>query len=120
MKVNHDVILELEKMSILLNNDFPSEDIERIENTILKDNDKYCLTGGFDSFCSLISGSLSYVLAHKKIPRYQRKLLYKDFFALYPYYEPLRKHLEKFPHFSEELKVHERVRELLLEVVKSY
>ncbi|NNU90276.1 hypothetical protein ETB99_06720 [Anoxybacillus sp. CHMUD] len=39
---------------------------------------------------------------------------------MYPYYEPLRKHLEKSSHFSEELKVHERVRELLLEVVKSY
>ncbi|MGP3610956.1 MULTISPECIES: YxiJ family protein [Anoxybacillaceae] len=32
-------------------------------------------------------------------------MLYKDFFALYPHYEPLRNYLNEFSHFFEELKV---------------
>lgn len=63
MKVNQDIMRKLENMRVLLEKDFPSEDIERIEHSIFQDDDKCCLTGDYDSFCSLISGSLSYVLA---------------------------------------------------------
>ncbi|WP_260288691.1 YxiJ-like family protein [Peribacillus aracenensis] len=118
MKVEKELLLKLRKMETLLKNDFPSEDIERIENTFFNNNSKYCLMGDFDSFCSLISGSLGYVNSNKKIPKYQRNLLYKDFFTLYPQYEPLKEQLDTYPDFSQELFVHERVRELLLDIVK--
>lgn len=35
-------------------------------------------------FFMLVAGSLDYVLANKRIPRHQRRLLEKSFFELYP------------------------------------
>ncbi|MCY7764357.1 MULTISPECIES: YxiJ-like family protein [Bacillus] len=39
-------------------------------------------------FFMLVDGSLDYVLANKRMPRHQRRLLEKSFFELYPEIQP--------------------------------
>ncbi|MFD3446478.1 YxiJ family protein [Microbacteriaceae bacterium 4G12] len=119
MRINQDLLIELKRMSVKLRNAFPSEDIEKIEEYFPNiDNEECYLTGDFDQYCSLISGSLDYVLSNKRIPKYQRKKLHKDFFALYPHYVFLKENINQYPNFYHELEVHEQTRQLLLEVIK--
>ncbi|MGP7815693.1 YxiJ family protein [Niallia sp. 01092] len=116
MKIDTELLIKLKQVEKLLENDFPTEDINKIEEDIIKDSEEHYFTGDFDSYCSLICGSLDYVLSNKRIPRNQRKLLNKDFFTLFPEYQNLKEHLQKYPDFARELNAHEKMRKLLLEI----
>ncbi|MCY8571313.1 YxiJ family protein [Bacillus haynesii] len=114
----------MSKLEILYNtelsNGFPYEDIEQIEKDfedIIKEES--WLVADFNEFCMLIAGSSTYVLANKKIPKYQRQFLYKDFFSLYPKYSLLKESLGNYPDFHKELISFEKTRELLLDIIKN-
>ncbi|MGG5255341.1 YxiJ family protein [Neobacillus sp. SM06] len=120
MQIEKELLSKLKNFNNMLKTGFPSEDIEKIEKDIFHDGEQHFLAGDFDSYCSLIRGSLGYVLSNRKIPRYQRELLNKDFFAMYPHYSYLKQSLQMYPEFERDLIVHENTRELLLEVIKLY
>jgi hypothetical protein len=77
-------------------NEFPSDDILKIEEDFQGDIAEIdWLTADFNEFCTLITGSCSYVFDNKKIPKRQREFLYRDFFSLYPKYLFLETAIEK-------------------------
>lgn len=112
----------LSKLEILyhaeLSNGFPYEDIELIEKDFVGiiDEENW-LAADFNEFCMLIAGSSTYVLANKKIPKYQRQILHKEFFSLYPNYYFLKDSLANYPNFHRELISFEKTRELLLTII---
>ncbi len=120
MQIDKELLSKLKHVNMLLKTGFPSEDIDKIEKDTFQDSEQHFLAGDFDSYCSLIRGGLDYVLSNKKIPRHQRELLKKDFFAMYPNYRYLKQNLQMYPNFERDLIVHEKTRELLLEVIKLY
>ncbi|MCY7892794.1 YxiJ-like family protein [Bacillus vallismortis] len=48
----------------------------------------YCFEAEIYEFFMLVAGSLDDVLANKRMPRHQRRLLGKSFFELYPEISP--------------------------------
>jgi hypothetical protein len=119
IKVNNHLIAELKKLyEHKLQNPFPYEDIYRIQEDFRsKLNKEDCLTGDLNNYCMNISGSISYVLAKKRVPSIQKALLYKDFFETYQQYQFLKDELEKYPDFFEELANFESARRLLIQVI---
>ncbi|WP_019413166.1 YxiJ family protein [Paenisporosarcina sp. TG20] len=115
------LISELENLyNIELMNEFPNEDIEKIEKDfedIISEVD--WLVGDFNEFCMLIAGSSSYVLGNKKIPNNHRQVLYKNFYSLYPKYSILKDSISNYPHFYKELESFEKARELLLVIIQN-
>lgn len=77
------------------------------------------LYADFEEFIMLIAGSCSYVLGKKKIPIYQRDLLHKDFFSLYPQYSMLNESISNYPGFHKELEGIENTRNLILDIIET-
>lgn len=67
----------------------------------------------------LIAGSCSYVLTNKIIPKYQRDLLYKDFFSLYPQNSNLQAAISEYPDLQKELGSFETARKLILHIIET-
>ncbi|PJZ01362.1 hypothetical protein CPT06_04685 [Bacillus vallismortis] len=60
---------------------------QELEETPYPD-DLYGFEAEVYEFFMLIAGSLGYVMANKRMPRHQRRLLGKSFFELYPEIPP--------------------------------
>ncbi|API93368.1 YxiJ family protein [Virgibacillus sp. 19R1-5] len=97
-KINGDIMKQdlikcLKKLD--LQNGFPYEDLNLIKDTYVKELSNLpsdtSLIEDFNDFCLIIAGSVSYAIEGKKIPKYQKRLLNKDFFESYPYYSFLKK-----------------------------
>lgn len=107
--------------SIELHNPFPYRDTEKIQvdfdSDFMKlDDDKNCLNGDFNTYCSNIAGTLSYVFAGKtaEIPQRQIELLQLSFFNLFPQYKFIENRIAEYKEFSQEYKNFEEARMLLL------
>ncbi|GGB47297.1 YxiJ-like family protein [Fictibacillus barbaricus] len=83
------------------------DDYEKIEKDLGIQEDE--LFADFEEFIMLIAGSCSYVFGKKKIPKYQRNMLYKDFFSQYPQYTMLKESISNYPGFHKELESIENV-----------
>jgi YxiJ-like protein len=96
----------------------PHDDYEKIEKDLeIQENDLYA---DFEEFIMLIAGSCSYVFGRKKIPKYQRNLLYKDFFSQYPQYTMLNESISNYPDFHKELESIENARKLILNIIETH
>ncbi|MDP7978542.1 YxiJ family protein [Bacillus sp. WLY-B-L8] len=115
-KINSELLQELENVKIQLEIPYPSDDIEQIAY----DYNQECLAEDFYNYCSIIEGSLSYALDFKKIPIYQRKFLYKNFFQTYPQYTFLVREGQKYLEFHQQLIIYEYTRKLLIAVIETY
>lgn len=72
----------------------------------------------FYDYFMLITGSLSYVLADKKLPKRQLDSLSKSFFELYPSYSQMNNIIsENYPALKQELELHEQARRLLINII---
>ncbi|HWJ77571.1 YxiJ-like family protein [Niallia sp. RD1] len=117
MQVDYETLKKLKEFKILLNSlEFPSEDLIKMEDELIEDNEETSLTGDFDSYWSLVSGSLDYIMNNKKIPHKQKRLLDKDFFVHFPCYSNLKKQYHLFSDFKGCLKTLEDIRQLLLKI----
>ncbi|MBN3543890.1 hypothetical protein JYA64_01065 [Fictibacillus barbaricus] len=97
----------------------PHDDYEKIEKDLgIQENDLYA---DFEEFTMLIAGSCSYVFSNKKIPKYQRNLLYEDFFSLYPQNSILKESLSIYIYqcFHKELNCLENTRKLILHIIET-
>nr|WP_289628041.1 YxiJ family protein [Bacillus subtilis] len=104
----------LERIKRDLEGPFPS-DIEKLED----DYNEFCLAKDFYEFFMLIVGSLSYVLADKKLPKRQLDSLSKSFLELYPRYSQMNGILENYPALKRELELHEQARRLLINIISN-
>ncbi|HDX9577534.1 TPA: hypothetical protein ROX88_001026 [Bacillus pseudomycoides] len=116
VKINEELFQNLKNMEVQLEVPYPFEELEQIEYSYKKD----CFVEDFYEYCSLISGSLSYALSFKKIPSYQRQLLFNDFFQMYPEYNFLREKSERYLELHYQLKIHEKTQKLLIKVIENY
>ncbi|NBJ71526.1 MULTISPECIES: YxiJ family protein [Clostridia] len=116
--MKQDLINRLRKLD--LQNGFPYEDLNLIEDTYVKEQSNLpndtSLIEDFNDFCFIIAGSVSYAMEGKKIPQYQKRLLNKDFFENYPSYFFLKKELNKYSDLKGELEIHELARQLLIKL----
>jgi hypothetical protein len=108
------------ELEILFNTELgkglPYEDIEQIENDF-KDVEEW-LVADFNEFVMLVAGSCTYVLSNKKIPKYQKQFLYRDFFSLYPKYLFIKDSVSSYPEFHRQLLSVEKAREIILDIIK--
>lgn len=113
-----DLIKCLKKLD--LQNGFPYEDLNLIEDTYAKELSNLpsdtSLIEDFNGFCLIIAGSVSYAIEGKKIPKYQKRLLNKDFFESHPFYSFLKKEINKYNDFKRELERHELARQILIQL----
>ncbi|MDM5303820.1 YxiJ family protein [Bacillus subtilis] len=77
------------------------------------------MTEDFYEYFMLIIGSLSYVLADKKLPKRQLDSLSKSFLELYPRYYQMNRILENYPALKREIELHERARRLLINIISN-
>lgn len=116
--MKQDLIKCLKKLD--LQNGFPYEDLNLIEDTYVKELSNLpsdtSLIEDFNDFCLIIAGSVSYAIEGKKIPKYQKRLLNKDFFESYPYYSFLKKEINKYNDLKRELEIHELARQILIKL----
>jgi SAM-dependent MidA family methyltransferase len=80
-----DIVKQLTYINNKLFDPFPQKDVQKLQEDFhaefLKLSDEEnCLSGDFHSFCMNIAGSLSYILAGKRIPQNQVELLRFSFF----------------------------------------
>ncbi|MEK4911536.1 YxiJ family protein [Bacillus sp. FSL E2-8887] len=115
-KINLELLQEIKSAKMQLEIPYPSDDIERIE----LDYNLDCFAEDYYSYCSIIEGSLSYVLSQTKIPIYQRRLLYKNFYQTYPRYMFLFREKSKYQELHQQLNVYEFTRKLLIKIVETY
>lgn len=101
-----------------LTNSWPYDEINLIQARYKKEITEHKkdadLIDDLNNFQLVISGSRSYVLSGKQIPKKQKELLREDFFESYPEYSFLRCRLNEYPAFQEELRVFEEARKILL------
>ncbi|OFD64679.1 hypothetical protein BWGOE4_16190 [Bacillus mycoides] len=115
-KINLELLQEIQNAKMQLEIPYPSDDIERIE----LDHNIDCFAEDYYSYCSVIEGSLSYVLSQTKITIYQRRLLYKNFYQTYPEYTFLFREKSKYEELQQQLNVYEYTRKLLIRAVETY
>jgi YxiJ-like protein len=118
----YTLIDKLNELQKFYNNDILNtnlhDDYEKIEKDLgIQEIDLYA---DFEEFTMLLAGSCSYVLGNKNIPKYQRNLLYKDFFTLYPQYSVLNESISNYPGFHKELEGIENVRKLILNIIGTH
>ncbi|MGF7534714.1 YxiJ family protein [Bacillus mexicanus] len=112
--LDNELISTLERIKRDLEGPFPS-DVEKLED----DYNEFCSAEDFYEFFMLIVGSLSYVLADKKLPKRQLNSLSRSFFELYPRYSQMNGILENYPALKRELELHERARRLLINIISN-
>lgn len=114
-----EAIKELKKMyESTLAAGFSYENISKIEKKFGNKNPEIeNFIEDFNNFCLLVAGSCTYVLSNKKIPKYQRKNLERDFFSQYPEYYFIQAELGRYSDLYRELKSIESARELLIEII---
>ncbi len=112
VKIRLELCQKLECMKRKLEIPYPSEDIERIEEEYKTES----FADDFYNYTSLIDGSLSYVLASKKIPKFQRELLYESFLQTYQEYLFLG-NTEQYAELTRQLNIYEQARKLLIVVI---
>lgn len=95
----------------------PHDDYEKIEKDLgIQEIDLYA---DFEEYIMLIAGSCSYIFDKKKIPKYQRNLLFKGFFSLYPQYMMLKESISNYPGIQKELESIENTRKLILNIIET-
>ncbi|MGX5615436.1 YxiJ family protein [Bacillus toyonensis] len=115
-KINLELLQEIKNAKIQLEIPYPSDDIERIQ----LDYNIDCFAEDYYNYCSIIEGSLSYVLSQKTIPIHQGRLLYKNFYQMYPQYMFLFREKSKYQELHQQLNVYEYTRNLLIRAVETY
>lgn len=101
-----------------LDKGFPYEDIDKIQESyqdkLADPHSQHDLTEDFNHFQMTIAGSVSYILAGKKIPMSQRKSLESSFFEEYPVYRFIEESNDQYPDFRKELETFETAREMII------
>lgn len=73
---------------------------------------------GFYEFFTLVTGSLSYVIDHKRIPKKQLNVLRQSFEEQYPQIKSFQHILESYPLLHSYIQYHEETRKRIIAFIK--
>ncbi|QLI77558.1 YxiJ family protein [Bacillus pumilus] len=100
-----------QRYQYLLDSSYPDEIISFEEETGMSSDDFYL-------FFSLVAGSLSYVIDHKRIPKKQLNVLRQSFEEQYPQLKSYQQILESYPLLHSYVQYHEETRKQIIALIQ--
>ncbi|MGE6857555.1 YxiJ family protein [Bacillus pumilus] len=99
-----------QRYQYLLDSSYPDDIISFEEETGMYSDDFYM-------FFSLVAGSLSYVIDHKRIPKKQLNVLRQSFEEQYPQIKTYQHILESYPLLHSYVQYHEETRKRIMALI---
>ncbi|MCK8452107.1 YxiJ-like family protein [Bacillus safensis] len=100
-----------QRYQYLLDSAYPDDIVSFEEETAICSDDFYM-------FFSLVAGSLSYVIDHKRIPKKQLNVLRQSFEEQYPQIKSFQHVLESYPLLHSYVQYHEETRKRIIAFIQ--
>ncbi|MCY7566787.1 YxiJ family protein [Bacillus safensis] len=100
-----------QRYQYLLDSAYPDDIVSFEEETVMPSDDFYL-------FFSLVAGSLSYVIDHKRIPKKQLNVLRQSFEEQYPQIKSFQHVLESYPLLHSYIQYHEETRKRIIALIQ--